>query len=92
MIAGCGCDTPAKSALLLFAPVAQQLAIAATHQRNAALDQANGAIAEIVGFPGTLGDALLTEQHFGDRTIGTAVHAPIERTNRQNQAFAALRR
>ena len=92
MIRGCVCDTPAKSALLLFAPITQQLAITATHQRNAALDQANGAVAEVVGFPGTLGDALLAEQYFGDPTIGTAVHAPIERTNRQNQTFTALRR
>jgi hypothetical protein len=35
----CGCD------LVWFAPVAQQCAIAATHQCQAALDQANGAVA-----------------------------------------------
>lgn len=59
----------------------QQFPVAAAHQREAALHEANGSIAEIVRFPGVIRNALLAEEPFGDRAISAAGGPSIERAN-----------
>ena len=54
-------DTPRNYRLLLAARLAEQVAIAAAHQRKTGLHQTDGPIAEIVSFPGPLGDTLGAE-------------------------------
>jgi len=54
-------DTPGK-ALLVSALGPQKFAISTAHQFKAALHETYGSIAEIVGFPGAIRDALLAEQ------------------------------
>ena len=67
-----------------------KVAIAAAHQRKAGLHQADGPIAQIVGFPGALGDTPGAEQNFGDHAISIAVHSRIECAKGQRQSLAPL--
>ena len=69
----------------------QQCAIAATHQREAALNQANGPITQIVRLPVALGNAPGAEQDFRDFSIGTAVHARVERAKGERHSLTAVR-
>jgi hypothetical protein len=69
---GCVFDTPSGSVLtglFLFAPVAQEVPITATHQSEAALHQPNRTTPRIVGFPGTFGNVPETEQNDRDRAV-----------------------
>ncbi len=83
-------DTPKRMVLSVPAPGPQELTIAAAHQREATLHQTDGPIAQVVGFPGTIWDALLAEHRFGDGAICTAGTLCIERANSLAQAFAPL--
>jgi hypothetical protein len=49
-------DTPGNYGATSCARLPQQFAIAAAHQSEAALHETNGSIAQIVGFPGALGN------------------------------------
>ena len=69
----------------------QQCAIAATHQSEAGLNETNGSIAQVVGFPGAFGNLSGAKQDFRDFAVRTAVHSRIEGTKRERQATAALR-
>ena len=83
-------DTPVE--LLFFTRWrSQQCAIATAHQGEAGLNQANGSIAQVVGFPGSFGDVLGTKQDFRDFAVRAAVHPRIERAKRERQAMTTLR-
>ncbi len=69
----------------------QQCAIATAHQGEAALNQANGSIAQVVGFPGAFGDLSGAKKDFRDFAVSTAVHSRIEGAERERQTTAALR-
>jgi hypothetical protein len=53
--------------LPVFAPVAQQCTVAATHQIQPALHQADGTAAQIVSLPASVGNPVLPEQALCDR-------------------------
>ena len=83
-------DTPVE--LLSFARWRpQQRAIAATHQSEAGLNQANGSIAQVVGFPGAFGNLSGAKQDFRDFAVRAAVYPRIERAKRERQATTTLR-
>lgn len=69
----------------------QQCAIAATHQRKTALDQANGPIAQVVSLPVAFGNASGAEQDFCYFPVGTAVRARIERAQSKREPAPAMR-
>ena len=78
--------------LLFFARWrSQQRAIAAAHQGEAGLNQANGSIAQVVGFPGAFGNLFCAKQDFRDFAVRAAVHSRIKGAERERQATAALR-
>ena len=77
-------------ALLVLAPGPQQLAITAAHQREAALHQADGSVAQIVRFPGAIGDALLPNSASAIAAIRAAGAASIERAKGGAQSFTPL--
>ncbi len=64
--------------LLLAARLPQQFAIASAHQSKTALHETNGPIAQIVGFPGVLGNTFGAEQNFSDHAVSIAAHSRIE--------------
>ena len=69
----------------------QQRAIAAAHQRQAILDQADGLTAQVMRLPGALGNALRAEENLGDFAISRAGQAAVERTERHRQTASAVR-
>src|SRR5580692_10790609 len=69
----------------------QQRAIATAHQGEAGLNQPNGSITQVVGFPGAFGNLSGAKQDFRDLAVRTAVHPRIKGTKRKRQATAALR-
>ena len=83
-------DTP--KGLFFLAPWTQQFAIAAAHQSEATLHEADGTIAQIVRLPGALRDALLAKEAFGDGAIALVFIAPVQRTQDQGKPLAPLRR
>ena len=83
--------TPGKQ-LFLWRSWTQQCAIAAAHQRETVLNQANGPVAQIVRRPIALGNALGPEQDFCNFAIGTTVHARVERTQGERQPPASALR
>jgi hypothetical protein len=82
---------PPSRFLLFTGWRSQQCAIATAHQGEAGLNQTNGSITQVVGFPGAFGDLFGTKQDFGDFAVCTAIHPRIKRTKRERQATAALR-
>ena len=83
-------DTP--EARLFFARRrTQQCAIAATHQREAALDQANSPITQVVGSPVAFGNAPGAEQDFRYLPVGAAVRPCIERAQSKREPAPAMR-
>ena len=76
--------------LFLAAARTEQFAIAAAHQRKPGLHQADGAVAQVVGFPGPFGDMPCAEQFFRDSAIGMAIGTGIERTQREGQPLSPL--
>ena len=64
--------------LLLAARFPQQFAIASAHQSKTGLHETNGPIAQIVGFPGVLGNTFGAEQNFSDHAVSIAAHSRIE--------------
>ena len=56
--------------LFVLASWAEEFAIVAAHQGEAALHEADGTIAQIMRLPGALRDSLLAKKAFGDRAIG----------------------
>lgn len=72
---------PQAEVLFVFAPGPQKLAIATAHQRKATLHETDGSITQIVRFPSTIRDMLFAEHRFGNRTVGAASRASIERAN-----------
>ena len=83
-------DTP-KNRLILTRWRAQQRSVAAAHQSETALNQANGPIAQIVGSPVAFGNAAGIEQDFCNFAISAAVHARIERAQGERQSSSAMR-
>ena len=79
MIRGSIFDTPRKLWLLLATRLAQQFAIASAHQSKTALHKADGAVAQVMGFPGLFGDTFGAEQTLGDYAITVALTLRIER-------------
>ena len=77
-------DTP-EARLFLTRCRTQQCAIAATHQRKTALDQANGPIAQVVRLPVAFGDASGAEQDFRYFPVGAAVRPRIERAQSKRE-------
>lgn len=61
---------PPGTALLVPALRSQKFAIAPANERQAAFYEADGSAAQMVCFPGTIGDALFAEQSFCDAAIG----------------------
>ena len=82
--------TPGKQ-LFLWRSWTQQCAIAAAHQRETVLNQANGPVAQIVGSPIVLGDTPGAEQDFCNFAVGAAVHPRIERAQGECEPPATLR-
>jgi hypothetical protein len=83
---------PQQNRLFLGRWRPQQRAIAATHQREAALNQANGPIAQIVGSPVAFGNASGAEQNFRDFPVGAALHPRIKRSQGEREPPAAALR
>ena len=69
---------------------AQQFAVAAAHQRQTTSHKANGPVAQVVGLPGSFGNAFGSEQTLGDRPITCALISGVERAKRQRQPLSAL--
>ena len=59
--------------------VEQQRAIAAAHHTEAELDEADGAVAQIMALPGSPGDVWRGEQGGGDVAIAGVLKAGVER-------------
>lgn len=78
--------------LLLAARMPQQFAIASAHQSKTALHETNGPIAQIVGFPGVLGNTFGAEQNFSDHAVTIAAHPRIECAESQRQSLTPLGR
>ena len=78
----------------LFLPTwrTQKGAIAAAHQSDAVLDQADGQAAKIMVLPGAVTNALLAEQALCDFTITMSRQPGIEGSHHQNEAPATLGR
>ena len=83
--------TPGKQ-LFLWRSWTQQCAIAAAHQRETVLNQANGPVAQIVRRPIAFRNAPGPEQAFCNFAVGASVHARIERAQGERQSPAAIRR
>ena len=81
---------PLKERLFLARRRAQQCAIAVAHQREAALNQANGPIAQIMRAPVAFGDAFSTKQDFRYFPVGAAVDPGIKRTQGEPEPPAAM--
>ena len=69
----------------------QQSAIAAPHQCETAVNQANGPVAQIVRSPVAFGNAPGAEQDLCNLAVGAAVHPRIERAQGERQSPAAMR-
>ncbi len=69
----------------------QQCAIATAHQGEAGLNETNGSITQVVGFPGAFWNLPAAKQDFRDFAVRTAVHSRIEGAKGERQATAALR-
>ena len=82
---------PLKRVLFLARCRTQQCAIAATHQRKTALDEANGPIAQVVSLPVAFGDASGAEQDFRYFPVGAAVRPCIERAQSKREPAPAMR-
>src|ERR1700688_1116665 len=78
--------------LLLAARLPQQFAVASAHQSKTALHETNGPIAQIVSFPGVLGNTFGAEQNFSDHAVAIAAHSRIESAESQRQSFTPRRR
>lgn len=65
-------SAPWRTALLVPATGPQKFAIASANECEAALYETDGSAAQMVCFPGTVGDALFAEQSFCDAAIGRA--------------------
>lgn len=63
---------PPGTALLVPALRSQKFAIAPANERQTAFYEADGSAAQMVCFPGTIGDALFAEQSLGDAAMGRA--------------------
>ena len=66
--------------LFVLVSWAEEFAIVAAHQGEAALHEADGTIAQIMRLPRALRDSLLAKKAFSDRPIGFAFIASVERT------------
>lgn len=84
-------DTP-EARLFLTRCRTQQCAIAATHQRKTALDQANGPIPQVVRLPVAFGNASGAEQDFRYFPVGAAVRPGIERAQCKREPVPTMRR
>ena len=83
--------TPAtKLALSLATRPAQQFPITTPHQIKAGLHQADGAVAQVVGFPGPFRHMPRAEQFFRDSSIGMPLGTGIERTQRERKPLSPL--
>ena len=84
-------DTPGRR---LFLPTwrTQKGAIAAPHQSDAVLDQADGQAAKIMVLPGAAANALLAEQALCDFAITMSRQPGIEGSHHQNEAPTTLKR
>ena len=78
--------------LFVLASWTQEFAIAAAHQSEAALHEADGTIAQIMRLPGALRDTLLAKEAFGDRAIALVFIAPVQCAQDQRKPLAPLRR
>ena len=85
-------DTPRNYQLLLVARLPQQFAITSAHQSKTALHEMNGPIAQIVSFPGVLGNTFGAEQNFSDHAVTIAAHSRIECAESQRQSLTPLGR
>jgi len=70
-------DTP-KERLFLPRWRTQQCAVAATHQGDAVLNQADRPAAKIVALPGAAVDSLPAEQAFGNLPIAISLEPSVE--------------
>ena len=70
----------------------QQSAVTATHERQTSLDQANSAIAKIVGLPALLGNSAGPKQPLRYRAIAVSFDAAIERPYRERKPLAPPKR
>ena len=77
-------------ALSCAATHTQQGAIAAARERQSVLDKANGSAAQIMGLPGTLGNAARPEQNLRYGPVAVALGATIKRPERERQPLTSL--
>ena len=70
----------------------QEFAITAAYQSEAALYKADGATAQIMGFPRAYRDSFPAKKAFGDLAIGFALAAAVEGPQGQGEPLAPLRR
>jgi hypothetical protein len=82
---------PLKRVLFFARCRTQQCAIAATHQRKAALDQANGPITQVVRLPVAFGNAPGAKQDFRYFPVGAAVRPGIERAQSKREPAPTMR-
>ncbi len=82
-------DTP--RGLFVLASWTQEFAITAAHQSEAALNEADGATAQIMRLPGALRDTLVTKEAFGDRAIALVFITPVQCAQNQRKPLAPLR-
>jgi hypothetical protein len=79
-------------ALPVFAPVAQQCTVAATHQIQPALHQADGTTAQIVSLPASVGNPVLPEQALCDLAIAISLGPSIQRAYCEYEPLPTLER
>jgi len=84
--------TPLNYRLLLAARPPKQCPIAATHQRQPALDQADRAVTQVMGFPGMIRNAVFAKQGFCNGAIAVSFGSAIEGADGKRYPLASLRR
>src|SRR5258708_36872260 len=85
--------TPRERALFaVVGRMAQQVEVAVLHESDAGADQANRAVAQVVGFPGgTGGNPPGAKEHVRDRPAGFAGEMTVDGAKGEAQPFSSLR-
>ena len=76
-------DTPGRTPISSDDGGRSNSAVAAPHQGDAVLDQADNSAAKIMALPGAAPNPLLAEQAFGNFTIAMSLQPCIEGSHRQ---------
>ncbi len=91
----CVCEiTTPKFLLLLAAPirVEEEIAVATLHERESKTRQADGVIAQVVGFPAALREPITSKQDGSDISVGDVLKPRVERAQREDKTLSSIGR